>query len=196
MKECFVICPIGHEDSSIRKRSDVLFKFVYAPVLREHGFEPIRADQISEVGNITSQIISYILEAPLIIADLSGSNPNVFYELGIRHTIGKPYIQFINKNETLPFDVAALRSIPIDHTDLNSVESAKDAFSKQIEAYESGVEVHSPVQATIDIRNLRVDENLAENLVKEIYDLKQQLKDNVKENEKMMEQLLWRYSSS
>jgi len=144
-KDCFIICPIDSEGSEVRSRSDKLFKHLFKPVLEGLGYNPIRADQIDEVGNITSQIIDLLVEAPLVIADLSGHNPNVFYELGIRHTIRKPYIQFIAKGDRLPFDVAPIRSIVIDHTDLDSVESAKKSLKNQIRAYEQGAHVYSPV---------------------------------------------------
>jgi len=50
----------------------------------------IRADKISEPGIITTQIIGHIVDAELVIADLTDKNPNVFYELAIRHAIRNP----------------------------------------------------------------------------------------------------------
>jgi len=164
-------------DQNHEKRSDKLFKHVFQPVLEELGYNPIRADQIDKVGNISSQIIDHLVEAPLVIADLSEHNPNVFYELGIRHTVRKPYIQFIAKGDQLPFDVAAIRSIEIDHTDLDSVESAKKLLRNQIWAYEKGADVDSPVSVTLDLKSLRLDNSVAERLLKEMYDLKNQLKE-------------------
>ena len=176
-KECFIICPIGPEGSESRNRSDKIFKHLFQPVLEEFGYNPIRADQIDKVGNITSQIIDFLVETPLVIADLSEHNPNVFYELGIRHTVRKPYIQFIAKGDRLPFDVAAIRSIEIDHTDLDSVESAKKILRNQIRAYEEGADVDSPVSVTLDLKSLRLDNSVAERLLKEMYNLKNQLKE-------------------
>ena len=177
IKDCLIICPIGSEGSASRMRSDKLFKHLFQPVLEELGYNPIRADQIDKVGNITSQIIDLLIEAPLVIADLSEHNPNVFYELGIRHTVRKPYIQFIAKGDRLPFDVAAIRSIEIDHTDLDSVDSAKKLLIKQIRAYEGGADVDSPVSVTLDLKSLRLDNSVAKRLLKEMYDLKNQLKE-------------------
>lgn len=154
MKICFIICPIGADHSEIRKRSDALYRHVFEPVVKEFDYEPIRADKINAVGNINDQIIHYLLESHLVLADLSGHNPNVFYELGIRHAISKPYIQFIEKNDPLPFDVASLRSIQIDHKDLDSVESAKDTLRKQIQSYEDGAEVHSPLSGMLSSTKL------------------------------------------
>jgi hypothetical protein len=176
-KECFIICPIGPEGSESRNRSDKIFKHLFQPVLEEFGYNPIRADQIDKVGNITSQIIDFLVETPLVIADLSEHNPNVFYELGIRHTVRKPYIQFIAKGDRLPFDVAAIRSIEIDHTDLDSVESAKKILRNQIRAYEEGADVDSPVSVALDLKSLRLDNSVAERLLKEMYNLKNQLKE-------------------
>lgn len=73
----------------------------------------MRADQISKSGLITTQIINQIIECPLVIADLTGANPNVFYELAIRHATGKPYIQLIEQGHRLPFDIGGVRTISI-----------------------------------------------------------------------------------
>jgi len=62
-RTCFVICPIGSPDSSTRKRSDKVLRHIIKPAAIEAGLaEPIRADQISQPGMITSQIIQRIVE--------------------------------------------------------------------------------------------------------------------------------------
>jgi hypothetical protein len=86
-KTCFVIAPIGEADSEDRKRSDQVVNFVITPAVAECGYKPIRADKISEQGIITSQVIEHIVNDPLVIADLTKQNANVFYELAIRHAI-------------------------------------------------------------------------------------------------------------
>ncbi len=78
-KDCFVVSPIGEEDSNIRERSDKLFDYVIKPAVEQYGYDPIRADHIAEPGIITSQIIEHVVESPLVIADLTGSNANVFF---------------------------------------------------------------------------------------------------------------------
>ena len=87
MEDCFIICPLGGAHSEIRKKSDKILRHVFQPVLDKNDFKAIRADQIPKVGLITTQIINLIMESPLVIADLTDSNPNVFYELAIRHAI-------------------------------------------------------------------------------------------------------------
>ncbi|MEO0500830.1 MAG: hypothetical protein AAF205_09785, partial [Pseudomonadota bacterium] len=93
---CFVISPIGKADSDTRKRSDKLLKYVISPVLENRGYHVERADKISEPGIITNQIVNKIVECDILVADLSELNPNVFYELAIRHGLKKPFIHIIN----------------------------------------------------------------------------------------------------
>jgi hypothetical protein len=67
----------------------VLTKYpsIVAPAAEACGYDTIRADQIAKPGIITSQVIQHLLDDPLVVADLTGWNPNVFYELAIRHAI-------------------------------------------------------------------------------------------------------------
>jgi len=123
---CFVIAPIGKEGSDVRVRSDQVLKHIIKPAANDCGYETVRADQISEPGLITSQVIQHVVEDPLVIADLTGWNPNVFYELSLRHALKKPVVQIIHATETIPFDIAASRTIHVDHHDLDSAARARE----------------------------------------------------------------------
>ncbi len=160
-KLCFIISPIGEEGSEVRKRADQVLRHVLAPAVNGCGYEPVRADTIAEPGLITSQIIQHIVDDPLVIADLTGMNPNVFYELAIRHAIRRPLVQVIQKGEKIPFDVAGMRTIPVDHRDLDSVEEAKGEIQKQIKAVESKkpADIDSPISVSVEIQSLRQSEN-------------------------------------
>lgn len=152
-KICFFIAPVGETDSEIRKRSDQVLKHIIEPVAHECGYKPLRADQISEPGYITPQIIEYIFESPLVIADLTGGNPNVFYELAVRHVAKKPFVQIINKGEKIPFDIAQMRTIQIDVHNLDSVEEGKK-------------EIQSPLSTIIDINILQPSQHVLADLIK------------------------------
>lgn len=159
-KQCFVIAPIGEAESDTRKRSDQILKHIIAPAAKSCGYNAIRADQISEPGIITSQVIQHIVDDPLVIADLTGRNPNVFYELAIRHAIKKPLVQIIKKGEAIPFDVAGTRTVHVDHHDLDSVEEAKDEIIKQIKATEKDAgDVDTPISVALDLQILRQSDN-------------------------------------
>lgn len=160
MKTCFFIAPIGEPGSEIRRRSDRILKYIVAPVVAQCGYTALRADQISEPGLITTRVIQHVIDDPLVIADLTGPNPNVFYELAIRHAVRKPLVQIIRRGEQLPFDVAGMRTVELDHTDLESAEEAKVEIARQIEALERNPQgVDTPISVAIDIQNLRQSDN-------------------------------------
>jgi hypothetical protein len=159
-RRCFVIAPIGDPDTEVRRRSDQVLKHIITPAVAECGYRALRADQISEPGIITSQVIQHVVDYPLVVADLTGRNPNVFYELAVRHAIQKPLVQIIKKGETIPFDVAGTRTVNVDHQDLDSVEEAKREIVKQIKAVEQNPKlVDTPISVAIDLQVLRQSDN-------------------------------------
>jgi hypothetical protein len=146
-KTCFVICPIGDEGTEIRRWSDLTFNYIIKPITETFGYTPKRADHIKESGLITSQIIKQLLDSQLIIADLTYNNPNVYYELAIRHFIQKPYIQMIKRGEKVPFDISGMRTIFFDN-DLELANKAKTELSEQIKSIENGeFEPSNPITA-------------------------------------------------
>jgi hypothetical protein len=105
---------------------------------------------------ISNQVIQRLVNDALVIADLTDKNPNVFYELAIRHATRKPLVQLIRKGEVLPFDVAGTRTIGVDHRDLDSVEAAKEQMVQQIQSLEqSGDDQDSPISLALDLEALR-----------------------------------------
>ncbi|MEV4926372.1 hypothetical protein [Streptomyces roseoverticillatus] len=81
-----------------------------APACERYGITAMRADGIAHAGDINEQICRHVIESDLVIADVSGGNPNVMYELGLRHVTGKPTIH-IGEAGQLPFDIASIRTI-------------------------------------------------------------------------------------
>jgi hypothetical protein len=154
---CFVVAPIGEPDSETRKRSDQILKHLIKPAVKKCGYDAIRADEISEPGKITSQVIQHIINDPLVIADLTEHNPNVFYEIAIRHVYGKPFVQIMQTDEHLPFDLADMRTIFVDHHDLDSVEQADAAIVEQIKALQrDSSRIQTPISAAIGLQALQV----------------------------------------
>ena len=138
---CFYITPIGSEDSEERKHSDLFLSSIIEPALAGIGLDVVRADQIGQPGMITSQILEHILRARLIVADLSYHNPNVFYEMALRHATKLPIVQISRRADRLPFDVNQVRTISIDTTDIYTL-------IPKLETYRS--EVASQVRAALD----------------------------------------------
>lgn len=115
-KICFYITPIGEENSEQRKHSDFLMEYIIKPAVKEFGLEVVRADQMGKPGMIGKQVIEHILKARLVVVDLSFHNPNVFYELCLRHATRLPTVQVKRTADTVPFDLNRYRTVSIENT--------------------------------------------------------------------------------
>jgi hypothetical protein len=104
---CFVMMPFG-------EWFDRYYQEIYAPAIKEAGYEPVRADELFTTGSVVEQIWEQIEKAKLLLADLSGKNANVFYELGLAHAARKPVIFTAAVVEDVPFDLRHLRVIIYD----------------------------------------------------------------------------------
>lgn len=136
-KNCFFICPIGNERSATRRCSDLTFDYIITPVVKNHGYSLNRADRMGKTGMISNHIIKQLLDSDLVIADLTDYNPNVFYELAIRHITQKPCIQMLKYGQKVPFDVYGIETIFFD-IDLKNAEQAKNKLDEQIKLIEKG----------------------------------------------------------
>lgn len=90
--------------------SNKLWKKLIIPVCKKVGLNPVRADDLFG-QEIMEDIWKGIFEAKIIIADISKRNANVFYELGIAHTLGKEFILLTQSTEDIPFDLNKYRFI-------------------------------------------------------------------------------------
>jgi hypothetical protein len=135
MKTCFVISPIGEERSDTRKEADRVFNYIIKPATRRFRELAVkRADHIALPGSITNQVIKMICDSEIVIAELTGWNPNVMYELAIRHVVNKPTILILSSKETrLPFDLLNERTVRYDTTDLEAGTKSADALEAHIE---------------------------------------------------------------
>lgn len=104
---CFVMMPFG-------EWFDRYYQEIYAPAIKEAGFEPVRGDELFNTGSVVEQIWEQIEKSKLLLADLSGKNPNVFYELGLAHAARKPVVFAAAQLDDVPFDLRHLRVIIYD----------------------------------------------------------------------------------
>jgi hypothetical protein len=148
-KLCFVVGPIGEDDSEQRIHADWLLDGIILPTFERHfsEFAVERADKIPTPGMVSSQIINRLHEADLVIADLSFHNANAFYEMAIRHNVGKPIIHMIRKGERIPFDVIPHRAIPFSNVTPGDHYKARDLLLPAIQAaIEPGFEADNPIK--------------------------------------------------
>lgn len=109
-KICFVITPIGNDNTEIRRHIDGIIDQAIIPALNEK-YKVEVAHRKYEIGSITDRIISSIWSADLVIANLTTLNPNVMFELAIRYSFAKPAIVIAEQGTRLPFDVNAENTV-------------------------------------------------------------------------------------
>jgi hypothetical protein len=114
MKSCFVISPIGAPGSQTREHADDVFDFIIKPAAEKAGYAPVRADHEARPGTITEHMYDHILGDDLLIALLSGHNPNVFYEVAVAEAAARPLILLIDGTQEIPFDISMRRVLQYD----------------------------------------------------------------------------------
>lgn len=149
-KTCFVIAPIGDAGSDTRRRSDWVVDRIITPAVRRRGYAAIRADRMHRPGVITVQVIRHVMDDPLVVADLTDGNPNVFYELALRHAVQKPLVQLIEKGQRIPFDIHPMRTITVDHGNPRSIREAKKEILKHIDAFQESGDVVTPISLALN----------------------------------------------
>jgi hypothetical protein len=134
---CFVIMPFGGW-------LDSYYSTVYSPAIEATGLEPHRADDLFRPSTIVNDIWSYTKKSKVLLADLTGKNANVFYELGLAHALAKPVILIAESMDDIPFDLRALRIILYD-------KNAPDWGRLLGEKIESSLKevLQSPVEAVL-----------------------------------------------
>lgn len=149
-KICFYVTAIGDDDSEERKHSDLFLGSIVEPSIEPLGLKVVRADQIAEPGMITGQVIEHIFKSKLVVADLSFHNPNVFYELALRHIARLPTVQIVRKGDRIPFDINQFRTVVVDCTSIYSLVP-------KLETYQADIRNHA--------RSALADPNVVDNPV-------------------------------
>jgi hypothetical protein len=143
-KKCFIITPIGGDNTDIRRAAEGVIDSVIQPILEEIGFEVAVAHRMYRTGSITKQVLTRIIEDDLVIANLTGLNPNVMYELAVRHAVRKPLIQICEKGTVLPFDINEERTIFFTN-DMAGVVEIKDQIAYMIKESMEDSEPDNPI---------------------------------------------------
>jgi hypothetical protein len=150
-KTCFVIGPIGDRFADAGSDSRIVYEDslavweeVILPACVAVGLDPVRADGLARAGEITNQIFRRLRDDDVVIADLTGANANVMYELGLRHTRDRLTLQ-VGEYGRLPFDVNVIRTVQFSRSPRGLI-NARDEL---IEILRPGLEgQYDPVSAT------------------------------------------------
>jgi len=151
-KVCFIISPIGSKleplgsDGRARYEESIsMWEEVLEPATAIFALEAIRSDKITDTGEIPDQIFTYLRDAEVVIADLSHANPNVMYELGLRHSRADRITIQIGEYGQLPFDVTTIRTIQFKRNTAGLIEARNQLTEALRTALRGG---GSPVRAT------------------------------------------------
>ncbi len=126
---CFILMPFR------ATWSDRIYRRI-GDIVRRCGLTAKRADEMSR-RDIMEDIWSSLNECRLVIAECTGKNPNVFYELGIAHTLGKDVIILTQKRNDIPFDIQQFRNIQYEDND-DGYPVLKKELTKHINALLKG----------------------------------------------------------
>ncbi|MDQ3820025.1 MAG: hypothetical protein M3362_20440 [Acidobacteriota bacterium] len=122
---CFIIMPFG-------EWSDYYYETIYISAIESTGLIPRRADDLYRPSAIVHDIWALTQQAKIILADLTGKNPNVFYELGLAHAVAKPAILVTESMEDVPFDLRALRVITYNKNEPDWGDRLRDKIKTAI----------------------------------------------------------------
>jgi hypothetical protein len=148
---CFIIGPIGNRFASVGtpereyyEEAIQVVEEVIVPACEAVGLAPIRGDGIAQAGEITEQIFRRLRDDDVVVADLTGANANVMYELGLRHTRNMLTVQ-IGEYGRLPFDINVIRTVQFSR----STHGLITARNELVEILETGLSGEfDPVSAT------------------------------------------------
>ena len=155
----FFVTQVGSEGTPQRQRADDVMTGVLMPVVKEFGLEVRRADLETTPGPISPQMIRQLLQARVVIADLTDRNPNAYYELGVAQAFVRPCIVIVDEVGRLAFDMAGERAIsigghgPVAFADIEPAKAAVRKFLATVLA--EGYEVENTV--TNAVVGLEVD---------------------------------------
>jgi O-acetyl-ADP-ribose deacetylase (regulator of RNase III) len=157
-KKSFVIMPFGEKKDL--DGNPINFDKIYTDFIKdavaELGIECVRCDEIAETGWIHSKMFKHILEADVAVVDITSLNPNVFYELGIRHALNKNVTLLIRKAGTpTPFNIQGFQILEYNPENVDNITNAKKKIGEFIKNGLASKGVDSPVYEVLD--NLKVE---------------------------------------
>lgn len=120
----------------IMEFSDILepiYTDVIKPIAEENGLYVYRVDEVYRSGLILRDIVAGIVESEVIIAEITGNNPNVLYELGYAHAYKKETILLAQKGKKLPFDISGYRCIFYEDT-IGGKQMVEDQLRKHLKS--------------------------------------------------------------
>src|SRR4051795_12032243 len=111
-RTCFVVMPFGEKKDLDGQDIDFddIYRFFFKKAIEDLGIECIRCDEIQEAGSIHEKMFEHIYQADVVVVDITTSNANVYYELGVRHSLARRVTVLIRRKGTvIPFNIQGLQ---------------------------------------------------------------------------------------
>jgi hypothetical protein len=153
---CFVLMPFGRKSDAAGRVTDfdAVYHQIIAPAVEEAGLDPIRADEEKIGGAIHKPMFERLMLCNYAVADITGANPNVYYELGIRHAMRpRSTVILFAAGTIMPFDIALLRGIPYQTDDKgmpSNPAACVAAIAKQLSEAKENPHDDSPLFQLLD----------------------------------------------
>jgi len=158
-KTCFVIMPFNkkRDGAEVVDFDEEVYRTIIKPPVEKLGIECVRCDEIEEAGSIHRDMFRHILEDEVAVVDTTTLNANVFYELGVRHSLHSSVTVLIRRKGTeTPFNIGGMRVIEYDTHDPASVDATRAKIAEFIRNGLQRYESDSPVYDNLP--GLRVDQ--------------------------------------
>ena len=164
--KCFVLMPF-------EEPFDTYYTTIIRPAVTAAGLEPLRGDSLFRPAPIMADIWSMIQSAKVLVAELTGKNANVFYELGLAHAVGNPIVLISETMDDVPFDLQPLRVIVYEKDNPawgnklrnNMTSSLKENVSEPINSvptmFRKKVKSQAPEESILSLRLAALERQVA-----------------------------------
>lgn len=148
--KCFIATPIGGHQSDIRENMHMIIEMCFRPVLWEMGYDCISPEEMAEPGHITDQVIRLLASVEMVIANLTEpANPNVMYELAVRHAARKPVVIVKPIDSAIPFDIADHRVVSYESGPKRFI-TLRDELKKALVIAANETDINNPIYRALE----------------------------------------------
>ena len=133
-KSCFVIMPYGKKRVGRRTVNfDKVYDTFHKPLIENLGYKAIRCDKLDSGGSIHLEMFQHIYDCGLVLVDVTSCNPNVMYELGVRHTLTRgTSIMLKQADTTIPFNISGYPILDYEPSDSSSLSKVERKIAKRL----------------------------------------------------------------
>jgi len=154
---CFVIMPFGQKEVGGKEIDfTAIYEEIFAPAIRQaktpegHDLCAARTDMDAFSGSINQDMFEYLMYSRLAFADISGFNPNVFYEIGARHSVQESgTVLFRQTGHAIPFDITTIKVFEYEHQGGEQADRSRERITRVLTETLRRNRLDSPVRLAL-----------------------------------------------